>query len=323
MFDKKIDWINARIKHWVDEDYRMFWVYSNNMEVFNDTILERMNKKQQTMPPLSWTIASVATLPWARIVFPDASDFDAMQLLWNAIFDASRINENKTAENWQEHIRNLEEKMDILNALNFKYLHFKNNIGTDLKVELPHGHVWISCVGETTTGNKFIANIPTEEIFTAPLRTGVNGIVYATKPIIFMGEVIEGIWLRLKDGKVTDYFAKNNHHILEKLLFNYENSDYLGEVALVPHSSPISQTGILWYDTSFDENASCHLAFGYGYPQTLKGTRGKSKQEKMEMGLNQSSLHEDFMIGSEDMNIIGFTQDDKEIPVFKNGEWIL
>jgi aminopeptidase len=273
---------------------------------------------------VQWAVVSVPAPAWAKKVFPNAaSDEEAINLMWDAIYAASRVDDGDPVENWKKHIVTLDAKKDALMEHNFKSLHFKNSLGTDLVLELPKGHVWVACGEQAKTGFNFIANIPTEEVFTAPLRTGANGIVYSTKPLVFMGDVIDGFWLRFKDGKVVEYDAEKNKHLLEKLLTTHENSEYLGEVALVPHSSPISQSGILWYNTLYDENASCHLALGRGYSYTLSGTEGKNDEELNAMGLNQSLAHEDFMVGSSCLDIIGTTYDGKEVFVFKQGEWAI
>ncbi|MCL2546363.1 MAG: aminopeptidase [Oscillospiraceae bacterium] len=326
-YDKVLEWEKARVKHWVDDSYNVLTIYAPNSELSVGVNPKHIEMKQKAVEearqPLynqgwkvQWGMAYVPTTAWANKVFPNAKDTkEAESLMWEAIYSACRIDENEPMETWHKHIEHLQNKIDALAAHNFKHLHFKTDAGTDLEVELPQEHVWMSCVGESTMGNKFVANIPTEEVFTAPLRTGVNGIVYATKPMVYMGKVIDGFWLRFKDGKVVDYDAKENKHVLKELLTTHDNADYLGEVALVPHSSPISQLNVLWYDSSFDENASCHLALGYAYPNSVKGA---SKGI-----LNQSSIHEDFMIGTSDMDIMGTTQAGEEIFIFKQGEWAI
>ena len=336
-FGKEIQWEKDRIKYLVDEGYNLLAVAASDPEILKGVDPERIQKNQKvtaiTTKPLSdkisssqiqWTIASVPTVAWAKKVFPNAKDEnEAMDLMWDAIYAASRVDENDPLENWNKHIANLQQKVSALAGYNFKYLRFKNEIGTDLEIQLHEGHIWVACGDKAATGYNYIANIPTEEVFTTPLREGVNGIVYATKPLVYMGDLIEDFWLKFKDGKVIDFGAKKNKNLLEKLIYIHENGDYLGEVALVPFDSPISNSGILWYNTLYDENASCHLALGRAYSDAVKGTAGKTDEELNAMGINQSLTHADFMMGSPDLEIIGVTHDGKEIDVFKNGNFAI
>ncbi|MCL2168824.1 MAG: aminopeptidase [Defluviitaleaceae bacterium] len=336
-FGHEYDWIKARIKFLVDEGYNLLSVSAGDPEILKgvDPVRVQKNMKAGSImsKPLSdrvstsqiqWTIGSVPTPVWAKKVFPDAkSTEEAMELMWDAIFFASRVDDGCAVANWDKHVAYLTEKSDKLMEYNFKSLHLKNSLGTDLVMEMPEGHVWISCGEKAKTGYNFIANIPTEEVFSAPHRTGVNGIVYSTKPLVYMGDIIDEFWIKFKDGKAVEYDAKVGKNLLEKLITTHKNADHLGEIALVPHSSPISQSGILWYNTLYDENASCHLAFGRGYGDCVKGAVGKSEEEQMEMGLNHSLAHEDFMVGSACMDIIGTTFDGKEVQVFKQGEWAI
>ena len=336
-FGIEYEWEKARIKYLVDEGYQQLVVYATDPEILKGVDPERIVKNQKaamnTFKPLrdktasselQWTLISVPTTAWAKKVFPSAkSDEEAINLMWDAIYAASRVDDGDAVENWKAHITTMQKKVDALMKHNFKYLRFKNAAGTDLEITLPEGHIWVACGEKAGTGYNFIANIPTEEVFTAPHRTGTNGIVYATKPYVYMGDVIDGFWLKFKDGKVVDFGAEKNQHLLEKMIKTHKNADYLGEVALVPHSSPISQSGILWYNTLYDENASCHLALGNAYPYTVKGALGKNDDELELMGVNQSLAHEDFMMGSADMSIIGVTYDGKEVAVFEQGEWAI
>ena len=336
-FGKEDQWQHELIKHCVEENYNLLAVSASDPENLKGVDPERIIKDQKVGSkigkPLSdrvsngtiqWTIASVPTIAWASKVFPNAKDEDeAIKLMWDAIYKASRIDENDPVENWKKHIANLQQKVEALMGYNFDKIHFKNSSGTDLEIGLPKGHIWVSCGEKAGTGYPYIANIPTEEVFTAPDRLRVNGTVYATKPLVYMGDLIEDFWLKFKDGKVEEVFAKKNQVLLEKLISTEKNADYLGEVALVPHSSPISQSGILWYNTLYDENASCHLALGRAYASTVKDTKDKSEEQLTEMGLNQSLQHSDFMMGSADMDIIGTTPDGKQIQIFKGGEWVI
>lgn len=321
-FDNNPEWISIQNKYWIDNNYKMLWIYATDPNLSNGIDQVRMQKISREMPRLRWTVASVPIASWAVTVFPNAKSQDeAVNLMWEAIFKACHIDENNPLDNWEGHIDNLLNKAEILTEYNLKHLHFKNKLGTDLIVELPKEHAWLSCVSKNDKGKKIISNIPTEEIFTSPLRTGVNGTVHSTKPLVFMGEIINDFWLEFKAGKVVKHGAAKNEYLLKSLLESDENASYLGEVALVPNSSPISKSGLIWYDSSFDENASCHLAFGQAYPQTLKDYMNKKQKFKEE--LNQSIIHQDFMIGSDDMNIIGVTQTGNEIQIFACGEWMI
>ena len=269
----------------------------------------------------SWCVVSIPTKDWAKRVFPNVSEDEAVEQLWEAIFNATRINLEDPVKAWENHIENLVEKNKFLNEKNFKSLHYTASNGTDLVVELPEGHIWVSGGGTNAKGTYFVANMPTEEVFTLPLKNGVNGVVYSTKPLNYGGKLIDDFKLTFKDGKVVEYEAKVGQEVLTDLLDIDDGAKYLGEVALVPHSSPISQSNIVYMNTLFDENASCHFAFGKAYPTNIKGGANMSDEELEKHGVNDSLTHVDFMVGSEDMNIIGKTYDGDRIEIFKNGEW--
>lgn len=269
-----------------------------------------------------WCFLSIPSVQWAQKVYPDLTVKDAVEKMWENVFFASHINENDPIVNWNKHIEKLLKYQDTLNNFNFKTLVYKNEIGTNLELELAQGHIWTGGSEKTLENNiEFIANIPTEEIFTTPKRDGVNGIVYVTKPLIYMGDIIEDIVFEFKYGRVINATARKNQRLLEKLISIAPNSEFLGEVALVPHDSPISKSEIVYYNSLYDENASCHLALGKAYPTTVKDTKNKSEEELVEMGINCSMEHIDFMIGSSDLNIKGITYSGEEIPVFVNGSF--
>lgn len=269
-----------------------------------------------------WCVLSVPSPLWVEKIFPNIDIEMGTEKLWENIFFTSRIDENDPIDNWNKHIKDLSVRQSILNKYNFKELIFENSLGTKLTVELAKGHVWVGGSEKTLNENvEFIANIPTEEIFTTPRREGVNGIVYATKPLVYMGDTIEDFTIEFKEGKVTKVEAKENQKLLERLISSTEGSNYLGEVALVPFDSPVSKSGILFYNGLYDENASCHLALGKAYPATVKGTEGKCDEELIKMGINCSREHVDFMIGTADMRITGIMQCGKRIPVFINGNF--
>ena len=268
-----------------------------------------------------WCIASIPIPNWAKTVFPEDGEERAMERLWDAIFRAVRISgDGKAVEKWQAHLKTLHARMEKLNALKFKSLHYTNALGTDLTVELPEGHIWEAGNDVTLSGQEYIANIPTEELFTSPLKTGVNGVVYASLPLVHDGNIIDGFHFVVKDGKIVEARARQGEETLQAAIAVDEGASYFGEVALVPYDSPISNQKILFYNTLFDENAACHIAFGEAYP-CLEGGQKMTKEELKARGLNDSITHVDFMVGTPDLRIVGTTHDGREIPVFENGNF--
>ncbi|MEG1658634.1 MAG: aminopeptidase [Oscillibacter sp.] len=268
-----------------------------------------------------WCIASIPIPAWAKRVFPDVDETAAMERLWDAIFAAVRINgDGKCVERWQTHIDTLGQRLEKLNALHFKSLHYQNALGTDLTVALPEDHVWEAGNDVTLSGQSYIANMPTEELFTSPLKTGVNGVVYASMPLVNDGNIINDFHFVVREGKIVEAHAKRGEESLKAAISVDEGACYFGEVALVPYDSPISNQKILFYNTLFDENAACHIAFGEAYP-CLVGGQKMTKDELKAHGLNDSITHVDFMVGTRDLSIVGTTQDGREIPVFVNGNF--
>jgi len=271
-----------------------------------------------------WTIVAAPNAVWAKQVFPKLSEDEAVEALWNAILDASRVTtDNNPIKDWEEHNAVLLKHNKVLNNYNFKHLHFKNKLGTDLIVELVKDHVWAGGGEHATNGAYFNPNIPTEETFTMPYKWGTRGKVYATKPLNYQGKLIDGFWLEFKDGKVIDYDAKQEKSALDNLLDTDEGSKYIGEIALISHISPISNTNILFLNTLFDENASCHMALGRAYPMNVKNGVNTPIIELEKIGYNNSLVHSDFMFGSEDMEITGLTYDGKEVKVFEKGNFVI
>ena len=270
-----------------------------------------------------WCIASIPIPSWAKRVFPGVTEEEAMEKLWDAIFDTMRITgDGHSAERWQAHLAMLEKRRDKLNALQLKSLHYTNALGTDLTVELPEHHIWESGGDVTGAGQTFVANMPTEEIFTAPLRTGVNGVVYASMPLVNEGNIIDGFHFVVRKGRFVEAHARRGEEFLRSAIAADEGASYFGEVALVPYDSPISNRKLLFYNTLFDENASCHIAFGEAYP-CIEGGRDMDKDQLKERGLNDSITHVDFMVGTPDLSITGLTPDGREIPVFIDGNFAL
>ena len=285
---------------------------STALKEFRETLMSNRNV---------WCVVSIPTKAWAKKVFPSLSGDEAVEKLWDSIFKTVRVDTEDPVVSWEIHKKNLKQSMNFLNTHSFKYLHFKNSLGTDLKVELPEGHIWLGGSEYTPEGVEFVANMPTEEVFTLPKKTGVNGKVFSSKPLNYNGNLIEQFSLTFKDGKIVEFDAKKGYETLKILIETDEGSHYLGEVALVPHDSPISNSKILYYNTLFDENASCHLAIGKAYPVCLKGTENMTKEELDQQGVNDSLVHEDFMIGTEDLEILGVSYEGKEIPIFRNGNF--
>ncbi|HHX74053.1 MAG TPA: aminopeptidase [Firmicutes bacterium] len=276
--------------------------------------------RERTMNNLNaWCVISAPTEGWARKVFP--GDEKAVEKLWQAILHSVRADRDNPVAAWEEHKRELSRRVELLNAYRFRSLHFTNSLGTDLVVELPEGHLWQGGSDVTRDGVEFIANMPTEEIFTVPHKNGVSGIVFNSRPLVYNGNIIDGFSLTLKEGRIVDFSAKVGAAHLQHLLETDEGSRRFGEVALVPYDSPISQSKILFYNTLFDENASCHFAIGRGYPGCLQNGDRMNREELIAHGCNDSLLHEDFMIGTADLQITGTTADGKQVRVFARGNF--
>lgn len=270
----------------------------------------------------AWSLISYATPVWAAKVFPDMAPDEAVQKLWERIIDATRIGLEDPVQAWKEHNAKLLQMVEKLNRKRYKQLHYEAP-GTSLNVELPDGHIWLGGSKANAKGIFFNPNMPTEEVFTMPHKDGVNGTVRSTKPLNYNGQVINGFSLTFKEGKVIDYSAEQGYDALSHLLKTDDGAGHLGEVALVPHDSPISNSNVTFFNTLYDENASCHLALGQAYPVNLEGGAQMSPEELLAHGANRSLAHEDFMIGSEDLNIDGVTQAGDREPIFRNGNWAI
>ena len=269
-----------------------------------------------------WCIGSIPIPSWARKVFPGCPEDEAVEKLWEAIFQTVRVDGSGAAvDRWREHLAGLKGHMDRLNGLNLESLHYTNSLGTDLTIRLPEGHIWAAGSSATKSGLPFIANMPTEEVFTAPLRNGVDGVVCSSMPLVHNGVVIDKIRFQVKEGKIVEASAQTGEDALKAAITLDEGASYFGEVALVPYDSPISRQKLLYYNTLFDENASCHLAFGEAYPECLQGGAEMSKEERKARGLNDSITHVDFMVGTADLSVTGKTRDGREVPVFVDGNF--
>ena len=289
-------------------------VHKNVISVTKPFRDERDNKYQ-------WVVAGAASKAWAKKVFPDLPASKAVEKLWDAILKTSRFTENPE-KSWEEHNANLAKHANHLNLLNLDYLHYESSNGTNFKVWLNEKAIWLAG-GETIkhTGVYYNPNIPTEECFTTPIAGKAEGIVFSTKPLSYNGELIENFSIRFEKGKVVEVHAEKGEHVLKEMIAMDEGASRLGEVALVPYDSTINNTGILFFSTLYDENAACHLALGLGFNNAIKDYEKYSYDELKKMGVNDSGIHVDFMIGSKDLSITGYTRDGKKVQIFKNGNW--
>jgi len=321
----------------IDQNIASLTIFAETPGLLKDVEPEKMQASMmafsQKMKPIrdyfmgnhgQWCIVSVPTVGWATKVFPDLPAEEAIEKLWDAILMTVRVDGvNDPVEAWKQHNAKMASNNTKLNDYNFEYLTFKNSLGTDLTVYLADGHRWCGGAEHSTKGILFNPNIPTEESFSMPFKTKVFGKVVATKPLSYQGQLIEDFYLVFKDGKVVEYDAKKAKETLTNLLQFDEGSSYLGEVALISHDSPISNINLLFFNTLFDENASCHLALGAAYPMNINNHSDYTEEELQTRGMNKSMEHEDFMFGSACMQISGFTHDGKEIIVFKDGNFAI
>jgi aminopeptidase len=277
-------------------------------------------RKAAQSDKVSWTVIAAPSPAWAAMVFPDEPAENQVNKLWDAIFKATRVDVENPVEAWKKHDETLHEKVAYLNERRYQKLHYTAP-GTDLTIELPEKHIWVGAGSINEKGFEFMANMPTEEVFTVPLKTGVNGTVASTKPLSYAGNIIDRFSITFENGRIVGYQAEQGEEILKRLVETDEGSHYLGEVALVPYNSPISQSNVLFFNTLFDENASNHLAIGSAYAFCIEGGKKMSSEELAENGLNESLTHVDFMIGSPEMDIDGITADGKTEPIFRAGNW--
>ncbi|WP_239618759.1 aminopeptidase [Cohnella mopanensis] len=272
---------------------------------------------------VSWTVVAASTKDWALKVFPNSdSEQHAVDQLWEAIFKSVRLNAPDPVKAWEEHNATLHHKSDILNEKHFRTLRYTAP-GTELTIDLPEKHIWVAASSTNANNIPFMANMPTEEVFTVPEKTGVNGYVSSTKPLSHGGNIIDGFKITFEKGRIVRAEAEKGQDILQQLVDTDEGSHYLGEVALVPHESPISQSNVLFFNTLFDENASNHLAIGSGYAFNVEGGKHMSPEELASNGVNSSITHVDFMIGSAEMDIDGVQADGTVVPVFRKGNWAI
>jgi len=268
-----------------------------------------------------WCIAGVPVRAWATKVYPDVPAEEAVDRLWLTILSVARADGTDPEAAWEAHDAAFKRNLAFLNDHAFDALRYQASNGTNLTVGLNRGHVWEGGAAVTVGGTSYFPNIPTEEVFTTPNRLRAQGVVYSVLPLVHAGSIVEDFWFRFDGGRVVDYGAARGIEVLDHILQSDENSSYLGECALISKDTPIRQSGVLFYDTLYDENASCHLALGMGFPECLEGGLDLTKEELLARGVNQSVTHVDFMIGSDDLNVWGVDARGRETPVFADGRW--
>lgn len=326
------NWIPVYYQEWVDQKAAFLSLISANPKALAGIPTDRISLQSRSLNKVlsfyhtaimssgvTWCVAAVATPLWANLLGYNGTEDEQVEALWNDIFTLCRVHNVKDDQRIAHHLEALKKRTKALNDLNLKALHYTCSNGTGLTVDLPEGHLWQGGAEASKDGLIFNANIPTEEVFSAPQWNGVNGTVFATKPLIYQGNPIENFSITFTNGEIVDYKALVGQEILKELIETDEGSRYLGEVALVDHYSPISQSNKIFYETLFDENASCHLAIGAAYPTCLKDSDGLSEDQLKEKGLNHSLAHVDFMIGHQDMDIVGIQHDGRQVAIMIKG----
>ena len=322
----------ARWQHYVDTIPCRIYLISEDPDGLRGVNQEKMARSQQAKYPIikgyrdqienkyQWCIAAVPGEKWAKKLFPELRASQAVEKLWDAILKTSRVTDDPI-QAWEDHNRDLHDRCAYLNDLHIRELRYKSSNGTDFTVGMiPEAQF---CGGGETSlqGIFFNPNIPTEECFISPMRGKAEGIVYATKPLSYQGQIIDKFWIRFENGKAVEAKAEQGEELLNTMISMDEGAAYLGEVALVPQNSPIAESGLLFYNTLFDENAACHLALGMGFPDTIEDFQNKSLEECRELGINDSMIHEDFMIGCDSMNIDAVCADGSIKAIFRKGNW--
>ncbi len=326
------EWQKARQQHFCDALPCRIHLVSDDPDGLKGVNVAKMAKARQLSYPIlrpyldqrdgqqQWCIAAVPGAAWARKVFPGMRASQAMEKLWEAILTTSRVNEDPVKA-WEDHNADLRNRCAYLNSLGIESLHYTADNGTDLTVGMISEAVFCGGSEVSRQGITFNPNIPTEECFISPMRGKAEGIVYSTKPLSYQGQLIENFSLRFEGGKAVEAHAEKGEELLNTMITMDEGAAYLGECALVPQNSPICQSGILFYETLFDENAACHLAMGAGFADTIRDHHSKSLQQCRDLGINDSMIHVDFMIGCDTMNIDAHCADGKIVPIFRNGNW--
>lgn len=332
VLEKPANWIPEFYKQYIDDKAAFLSLISANPKALEGIPTDRISLQSRNLnkvlsfyhtsimnSSVTWCVASVPTVLWADLLGYEGTDEEKINQLWETLLKLCRIEGVEAKDTYRHHMAKLRHRCEALNKLDLKALRYTCENGTDFLLELPEGHIWLGGEESSKDGTIFNANIPTEEVFSAPQYNGVNGIVYSTKPLIYHGNTISDFSFTFKEGKIVEYTAKEGYEVLKELVETDEGSHYLGEVALVDHFSPISQSNQIFFETLFDENASCHLAIGASYPTCLKDSDGLSEEELKERGLNHSLTHVDFMIGHERMNIKGYTRDGQEVDIMIDG----
>lgn len=326
-------WAKAKWQFKAENYSCRLWIESEDPDGMKGADQEKLSKARQALYPAikpfrtalenkhQWCIAAVPGKAWAKKVFPQLSETDAEEEMWKVILHTSRADGDDPIGAWKAHNDDLDARCAYLNALGLKYLEYKSANGTDLTVELLEDGIFAGGNEKTLQGRVFNPNIPTEEVFTSPKAGAAEGIVYSTKPLSYMGELIENFSMRFEGGRVVEVKAEKGEALLKKMVSMDEGAARLGECALIPYDSPINESGVLFYNTLFDENASCHFAVGHGFNECLKGFENLTDEQCKAKGINDSIIHVDFMIGSRDMSIVGITKNGKRVQIFKDGNW--
>ena len=327
-----LDWEVEKLKRRVEVLPVMIYLLSEDPDGLNGINQKKYSKSSQERYKIikpfrdkmenkyQWCIAAVPGVAWAKKVFPNCRKNEAVEKLWEAILLTSRCGDDPV-EQWNQHNADLKSRCDYLNSLNIESLHYTSSNGTDFTVGLIEGSQFLGGGEYTLSGNYYNPNIPSEEVFISPKRGEAEGVVYSTMPLSYRGELIENFCIRFENGRAVEAKAEKNEELLNELINMDEGSAYLGECALVPYDSPIRNSGILFYNTLFDENAACHLALGEGFSSSIVGNEEMTLEECREKGINKSIVHEDFMIGSADLDITAKTRDGKTVQIFKDGNW--
>ncbi len=330
------DWRKAKLQYEVDTLPARIYIESSDPDLLNGLDQDKITNARRISGPIimeyreqmenkyQWTICGIPGVKWAQKVFPEDTKSNAMKKLWDAIIKTTRL-EGNPIENWDKHNENIKEKYTKLNNLGIKTLYYKSSNGTDFNVSIKKGMIFEGGDEKTLNGIFYNPNMPTEECFTSPDKYSANGIVYSSKPLSVMGKVVDNFAFRFENGKIIEVIAQKEEHkeVLEKLISLDEGAKMLGEVALVPYDSPINQTGLLFYNTLYDENACCHLAIGRAFDECIDNYQNMTEEEIKAFDLNKSIIHVDFMIGTKDLSIIAETYDGKKVQIFKDGTWAI
>lgn len=327
------NWEIEKFKHKVEALPAVIFIDSDDPDGLKGVNQEKVAKSQRAKYPIvkpmrdamenkyQWCIAAVPGKAWAKKVFPNEREGKAVEKLWNAILYTSRADGEDPVKAWEEHNADLKSRCDYLNSLGIEKLHYTSSNGTNFTVGLISDALFLGGSEDTLGGVEFNPNIPSEEVFTSPMKGQAEGVVYATRPLSYRGELIENFSVRFEGGKAVEVHAEKGEDLLKQMISMDENSAYLGECALVPYDSPIRNSGITFYNTLFDENACCHLAFGRGFENCIKDYADLTLGQCRQKGINDSIIHVDFMIGSQDLDIDAITRSGEIIPIFRNGNW--